>query len=115
MGGDTISGINKKKKNTHELGGLTEAFRDYMRADVLFYVPFYLLQKLCRDKYDARCAVANFCVLSTGDIHERPGGRVNDVQKLEDGGSIVGNLGFSSIVDDELVHSPGPQCARKRL
>jgi hypothetical protein len=57
---------------------------------------------------DAGSPIADLGILGAGDIDERPRGRENNVQKLQDCGPVIGNLCFSSIVHNELVHSSWP-------
>ena len=50
--------------------------------------------------------VADLVVLALGDVDEDLGGRVLDVQQLEDGGPVVGNGGVL-VGGDHLVHAAG--------
>ena len=92
------------RQKTYELRGGSKALHDYVWADTLLYEPSDLLEHLSREKYDAGGTIPDFSVLCTSDVDEALGGRVNDLEEFEDGGAVVCDLSFTTLVDDELVH-----------
>ena len=51
----------------------------------------------------------NLCILSLGNVSECLCSRVNNVQQLDDGGSIVRDCDFLAVVD-QFVHTTGAEC-----
>jgi hypothetical protein len=54
---------------------------------------------------DGSGSITGFNILSFGDLNEHLGGWVNDGHLLQDGGAIVGDQNFASLILDHLVHA----------
>jgi hypothetical protein len=94
---------------TCQLGCLTEALHDDMRADALFDICSNFFEKLGGKEHDAGCSVSDLCILCAGDVDEGAGCGMDDVKQLEDGRAIVCDLCVSAVGDDELVHAAGAE------
>lgn len=55
------------------------------------------------------CAAIHLRVLRFGDVHKRLCCRMDDVEKLHDGSTVIGNRDRPLVIVDELVHPPWPE------
>lgn len=51
----------------------------------------------------------NLRILAFGNVNERFASRMDHINRLENGGAVVGNGGLAAFDDDELVHSARSQ------
>jgi len=65
--------------DAYQLGRLPESLHDDMWADALLDETSDLFQKLSSKKHHTRCAVANFRILSTSDVHKCTRSGMDDV------------------------------------
>lgn len=63
------------------------------------------LEQLGGQDNDGGGAVAHFSVLELGKLDEHFGGRVLDLDALEDGGAVIGDEDFSDVVHDHFVQA----------
>lgn len=88
---------------------------DDVWTDTLLDVVADLLEKLSSKEDDTGSAVSDLRVLCTCNVDESTRSRVDDVEKLENGSAVVGDLSLSSLVHDELVHAAGAERASEGL
>ena len=92
-----------------ELGGLAEGLDDQSGVHALVDEGLALLEELAGEDDHRGGAVADLGVLGLGDVDQRLGGRVDDVEELHDGCAVVGDGGLALVVHHELVHAAGPE------
>lgn len=61
----------------------------------------YLLEDFPCQNYDCGCSVPDFCILRSGNIYENLGCRMNNVQQLHNGSSIIGDGVLAILVNEE--------------
>lgn len=103
------------KMEAYQLCRLSESLHDNVWADTLFDIAPDLFQQLSSKQNHARRSISDLSILGTCDVDQGPGGGVNDVEKLEDGGTVVCNLSLAAVVDDKLVHTPWTESASECL
>ena len=90
------------------LTGLTVALNDDLRVHTLFDEGLGLLEELTGDKHDGGGSITNLVVLRLGNIDESLGGGMHNVEKRDEGGTIVGD-GNAATVVDQLIHTTGAE------
>ena len=86
-----------------------------MRAKALLNIISNLLQQLSSKENHARRSVSDLGILGTCDVDQGSSSGVYDFEQFEDGGTIVGDLGFPAVVDNKLVHAPWTESAGEGL
>ena len=77
----------------------------HLRVHALLDVGLALAQELAREQHNARRAIADLRILRHGDLHERDGGGVHDLQQLHERRAVVRDGHRPLVVVDELVHA----------
>ena len=88
-----------------QLARLAQALDDQVRRDAVLDEGLALLQKLARQNRHRCGSVAHFGILRPRNVHKHLGGRVHNVQELENRGAVVGNGGFAAGRLDQDVRS----------
>lgn len=86
-----------------------------MRTNALLDIIPDLLQELSSKQNYTRRSIPNLSILSACDIDQSPGSGMHDVEEFENGRTIVGDLSFAAVVDNELVHTSWTKSACKGL
>lgn len=91
------------------LASFSDGANEKLWMDTVLDEWLHLLQNFGGQNDDRRGSVSDFSVLRTSDINHCGGGREDNIQKLQNCGSIVGDRRGSLAIDDELVEATWTQ------